>query len=160
MLKTKIEQRNTNKKHLPIRERIQKTKTIIKSFPPTRIAPSGAGSWQYRPVQPEVHLHWKWWLSLKFIHSAPFWQSPGYSHSSSSIHWVAPSLLCPSGQLEIIRKLRCYEAKKVIWQNKMLTRRYCEDNNECMHTGLQMILYKHNNVVYMHKMDYGRGPWY
>ena len=42
----------------------------------------------------------------------------------------------------------------------MLTGRYCVDNNECMHTGLQMILYKHNNVVYMHKMDYGRGPWY
>jgi hypothetical protein len=43
MPKTKLTKRK-QKNDLPISERIQNTKTIIKSFPPTRIAPSGAGS--------------------------------------------------------------------------------------------------------------------
>ena len=58
--------------NLPSKEAAQSTKTIIKSLPPTRIAPSGAGSEQYRPAQVGGHRHLKWLSSLRLMHVPPF----------------------------------------------------------------------------------------
>ena len=40
------DKRQCNKFYLPSRERRQNTNTMMKSFPPTRMAPLGAGSVQ------------------------------------------------------------------------------------------------------------------
>ena len=72
----------------------------MKSLPPVSILPLGAGSLQYWPAQPAEQEHRKWRPSLRLIQVAPFSQMPGFSHSSLSMHWVAPSRRFPKGQLE------------------------------------------------------------
>ena len=44
---------------------------MIKSVPPTRMAPWGAGSVQYRPAHLGGHTHLKWVLSLRLMHVPP-----------------------------------------------------------------------------------------
>lgn len=100
MISTKIRLNSHTRSYLLKRESTQKTNTMMKSFPPASTTAGAASSSQCTPLHELGHIHRKWRKSLKFMQVPPFWQIPGSSHSFSSIHWVAPSLLCPTGQLK------------------------------------------------------------